>query len=302
MKIAYVRYKINEKYIKGVENDEDSELLLFLKQRGLSMKSVVWNDDTINWKDFQIIILKSPWDYHENISLFYNWLDKIKSLGIKLLNPIEIIKWNSNKRYLKDISKSGLSIVKTIYLEKGSQLKTDNSLFKQLNSNKIVIKPCISASAKNTFVIEINDFTEKSKIINSLLLKEEYLVQPFVEEIINDGEWSFIFFNSKFSHSALKIPKQGDFRVQHSHGGSIKYPKPKSEIINQVKEYVRKFAQDTLYVRVDGIIRGELFYLMEIEMIEPYLFLDGKQERMEMYYNALKKFILKVKITPSKKV
>jgi hypothetical protein len=293
MKIAYVRYKINEIYIKGVENDEDSELLSFLEQKGLLIKSVTWSDNKINWKDFQIIILKSPWDYHENISSFYKWLDKIKSLGIKLINPIDIIKWNSNKRYLNDISKSGLSTVKTIYLERKSKLKTDYSLFKQLNSNKIVIKPCISASAKNTFVVEINNFTKLSKTINLLLLKEEYLAQPFIEEIINEGEWSFIFFNSKFSHSALKIPKKGDFRVQHSHGGTIKYPKPKLEIIEQVKKFVERFAQNTLYVRVDGIIKEELFYLMEIEMIEPYLFLNNKEERMEMYYNALRELMLK---------
>lgn len=291
MKIAYVRYKINETYIKGVENDEDSELLSFLEHKGLLIKSVTWNDNTINWKEFGLIILKSPWDYHENIVLFYKWLDKIKSLGIKLLNPIDIIKWNSNKRYLRDISKSGLLTVETIYLKKGSQLKIDNSLFKQLNSDKIVVKPCISASAKNTFVVKKNDFSKKSKIINSLLLKEEYLAQPFIEEIINEGEWSFVFFNSKFSHSALKIPKKGDFRVQHSHGGTIEYPKPKLKIIEQVKKYIKIFAKNTLYVRVDGIIKEGNFYLMEIEMIEPYLFLDNKQERMKMYYDGLRELM-----------
>ena len=83
-----------------------------------------------------------------------------------------------------------------------------------------------------------------------------------------------MFFDGQYSHSALKIPKKGDFRVQHYHGGSILYPKPKSEHIQQAEKYVQGFAKGTLYARVDGILIDDVFFLMEIEMIEPYLFLN----------------------------
>ena len=97
MKIAFIGYNIEEKYTQGVSNDEDSELLFFLQQKGLEIDFAVWNDDTVNWEHYNIMLIKSPWDYHEKISLFYSWLEKIKSLGIRMHNPRHIIKWNSNK-------------------------------------------------------------------------------------------------------------------------------------------------------------------------------------------------------------
>lgn len=286
MKIAYVGYKAQEKLTQGVSNDEDSELLFFLQQKGLQIDFVVWNDDTINWGNYNLILIKSPWDYHEKISLFYSWLENIKSLGVIMLNPIDIIKWNSNKRYLDDIFKAGLPVIPSIYLGKGAQISTDNSLFKQLGTDKIVVKPCISAGAKNTIVLDEVSIVQQSDAINILLSEEEYILQPFIKEISN-GEWSFVFFNGQYSHSTLKVPKHGDFRVQHHHGGSIFYPDPNSKHIQQAEEYVHKFASGTLYARVDGIVIDHTLFLMEIELIEPYLFLNSERERLERYYQAL---------------
>ncbi|MEQ1624698.1 MAG: hypothetical protein ABL870_08410 [Sediminibacterium sp.] len=286
MKFAYIGYKVQEKYSQGVNNDEDSELLFFLKDKGLQIDFVVWNDNAINWKNYDVILIKSPWDYHENISLFYTWLEKIKSIGQRMLNPIDIIKWNSNKHYLDDIFKAGLPIIPSIYLDKGTQILSYNSLFKQLNTDKIVVKPCISASAKNTIILDEESIVQQSDAINLLLSEEEYIVQPFVKEI-SDGEWSFIFFNEQYSHCALKVPKQGDFRVQHHHGGSILYPEPKLKHIQQAEKYIQKFARGTLYARVDAVVINDTLFLMEIELIEPYLFLNSVKERQELYYQAL---------------
>lgn len=286
MKIAYVGYKIQEKYTQGVSNNEDDELLLFLQQKGLQIDFVVWNDNSINWENYTIILIKSPWDYHEEISLFYAWLKKMESLELRMLNPIKIIKWNSNKRYLDDIFKAGLPVISSIYLGKGTQIPTDNSLFTQFGTDKIVVKPCVSAGAKNTIILDEKSLVQQSETINLLLAEEEYIVQPYVKEIAN-GEWSFIFFNGKYSHSALKVPKEGDFRVQHYHGGSILYPEPDYKYIQQAQKYVQEFAVGTLYARVDGIVKEDTLFLMEIELIEPYLFLNSEKERQERYYQAL---------------
>ncbi len=286
MKIAYIGYKVQEKYSQGVSNDEDSELLFFLQQKGLQIDAVVWNDETINWENYDIILIKSPWDYHEKISLFYAWLENIKSLGLKMLNPIEIIKWNSNKRYLDDIFKAGLPVIPSLYLNKGTKILADDTLFKQLNAEKIVVKPCISAGANNTFVLDETTIVHQSDAINLLLSQDEYMVQPFIKEV-SDGEWSFIFFNGQYSHCTLKVPKQGDFRVQHHHGGSIFYPDPKSKYIQQAEKYIQEFAKGTLYARVDGILIDDTLFLMEIELIEPYLFLNSEIEKQEKYYQAL---------------
>lgn len=284
MKIAIVSYKKQEKFAQGVTNDEDADLISFLTRKGLNVVSTIWNDKNVDWNSFNIAIIKSPWDYHNNITDFLNWLDKLKSLNVQVLNPVEIIKWNSHKKYLKEIAKKGLPVIQTEYLEKGSVF--EERFFDLFNTNKLVVKPCVSAGAQNTITIDKNSSQERITEIAQLLKVEDYIVQPFVEEIKN-GEWSFLFFNGKYSHSSLKTPKQGDFRVQHYHGGNISYPEPNPLHIQQAEAYVNSLPQTTLYARVDGVVINNSFELMELELIEPYLFLNGDINLLENYYQAL---------------
>ncbi len=220
MKTAYVCYNIQEKYTSNTVKDEDVILLEFLKKKGLDIHREVWTNENVNWTDYDLVLIKAPWDYHENITAFYNWLDKLSSLNIRMLNHYEIIKWNSNKHYLKDIEDAGLSIIPTLFAEKNTTLKFP-SFCKQLKSEKLIIKPCISAGAKNTFILTPDNYTVHQNKIDNLLKSEAFLVQPFIKEVESDGEWSFIFFDGNFSHSVIKKPISGDFRVQHTYGGTI---------------------------------------------------------------------------------
>ncbi|MFP3595081.1 RimK family alpha-L-glutamate ligase [Chryseobacterium sp. SIMBA_029] len=284
MKIAIVSYKKQEKFTQGVTNDEDADLLRFLREKGLNAFPTIWNDENVDWKSFHVAIIKSPWDYHNHLPQFLNWLDTLEKLNIKVLNPVEIIKWNSHKKYLKDISNNGLPVISSEYLDKGSSF--DSRFFDLFGTDKLVVKPCVSAGAQNTITVNKSNLNERTQEIEQLLKTEDYIVQPFVEEIKN-GEWSFLFFNSKYSHCTLKTPKKDDFRVQHYHGGSISYPTPTSLHIEQAGQYVKSLPQSTLYARVDGVIIDNTFKLMELELIEPYLFLNGDNNLLENYFQAL---------------
>ena len=288
MKLAFVGNALQEKFSQGVSNDEDTDLLNFLKAKGLDVSIVIWNDNQVNWSDYQVVIIKSPWDYHEHVSDFCKWLDYLESLHIKVLNPADIIKWNSNKHYLKEIQDKGLPVIPTEYVTKGNEFSSH--FFEIFNTRNLVVKPCVSAGAKNTITINEDRIIEKTEMINSLLAEEDFMVQPFVDEI-KDGEWSFLFFSGKYSHCVLKTPKQDDFRVQHYHGGTISYPKPNPLHIAQAEEYVRYLPQQTLYARVDGVLIDNAFQLMELELIEPYLFLNSDPVLFENYYQALIQYI-----------
>lgn len=284
MKITIVSYKKQEKFAQGVNNDEDADLLQFLTEKGLDTVPTIWNDENVDWESFHVAIIKSPWDYHNHLPQFLNWLDTLQKLNVKVLNPVEIITWNSHKRYLKDISKNGLPVIASEYLNKGSSF--DGRFFDLLGTDTLVVKPCVSAGAQNTITVNKSNLKERTEEIEQLLKTEDYIVQPFVEEIKN-GEWSFLFFNGKYSHCTLKTPKKDDFRVQHYHGGSISYPTPNPLHIEQAERYVKNLPQSTLYARVDGVIIDNTFKLMELELIEPYLFLNGDNDLLENYYQAL---------------
>jgi len=287
MQIAYIGYQAQMQYITDVGSDENLELLHFLKQKGLSIELVFWDDPNIDWKVYDLVVLKSPWNYHEAIEKFHQWLTCLQEMSIKVCNPIDLMKWNSDKHYLKEIEKAGLPVIPSFFFEKGSQIDLNLSYFKLWDTPKLVLKPCISAGAKNTLILHSENLHHHLATINHLLREADYLIQPF-EETVGHGEWSFIFFNQQFSHAVLKIPKSGDFRVQHHFGGTIHSLSVKPAYLKQVEKYVHQFAKGSLYARVDGLIKNDQFYLMELELIEPYLFLQSKQDRMERYYQALK--------------
>ncbi len=286
MKIALVGYQIQERYNVGVSNDEDTQLMNFLKQNNVDIEKVIWNDASVQWSQYELVILKSPWDYHDKITEFLKWLNMLDANNIPLLNNTQTIRWNVNKRYLKEIEEKGLPVISTEIQLRNTNF--DQRIFNVWNTEKIVVKPCISAGAKDTIIVERTKIDES--YLNELFKSDDFLIQPF-EPAIKEGEWSFIFFGGEFSHVVLKVPKENDFRVQHQHGGSIQEPVVSTELINQAKQYLDVFAVDTLYARVDGILKEDKFYLMELELIEPYLFMNSNTERFTNYYNALKKWL-----------
>jgi glutathione synthase/RimK-type ligase-like ATP-grasp enzyme len=287
MKIALVTYQDNGKYhLINVANEDDT-LLDFLKSQGYVITKEIWNDEEVKWEEYDLVILKSPWDYFDLIEDFYNWLTKLENKSVRLLNPINIIKWNADKHYLQEIEKAGLKVTPSIFIAKGNPINLV-SYFELFKTNQLIIKPCVSGGSKNTFKVTATNVDEIITILAELIKNEDFIVQPFLKEIEEQGEWSFLFFNGKFSHAVLKKAKKGDFRVQATFGGTVYHQTAPSNYLNSAQLYVNQFAKDCLYARVDGtIINGE-FYLMELELIEPFLFLADHKDSLTNYHTALK--------------
>jgi len=102
----------------------------------------------------------------------------------------------------------------------------------------------------------------------------EMLVQPFADEVPRHGEYSFTFIDGAFSHATIKRPSRGEFRVQTEHGGSVDPIDVNESLVSQARQVIGALPETPLYARVDGIVRGGAFLLMELELIEPNLFLD----------------------------
>ncbi|MER2996304.1 ATP-grasp domain-containing protein [Pontibacter populi] len=267
-------------------DSEDERLYQFLKGKGLPVSWQVWDDASVDWSRFDALIIKSPWDYFDKIEAFYSWLDKVEAAGCKVLNPVKTVRWNADKLYFKDMEAAGVTIVPTVWLEQGSSFVA-GAAFVELGSEKIIVKPRVSGGAKNTFALTIDEAIARTSEINQLLEQEPFLAQPFIEEIKTDGEWSFIFFNGNYSHTVLKTAKPGDFRVQHFFGGTIHTPTPPAALLATAQTIVDKFAKDCLYARVDGVALKNELVLMELELIEPFLFLSTSEGSLERYYQAL---------------
>ncbi|SHM74085.1 ATP-grasp domain-containing protein [Flavobacterium xanthum] len=270
-------------------NPEDQKIIPALAQHNIESSAVIWNDKNINWTDYDYLIFRNTWDYFEKETEFKLWLDHIEKLGIKTLNPIEVIKLNIHKFYLRKMEQQGITILPTLFIDKTNHL----DLVKRIPSHwkKAVIKPAFSAGSYLTEVFEVANSTKINQQYAAIALEKELLVQEFMPQIQTLGETSFIFFNKKFSHAVNKKPVDGDFRVQSLFGGIYTLVHPSQDMIQKAQKVVDTFKEDLLYARVDGILIDQELYLMEVECIEPDLYFNLSENSLDRFVASIVKLI-----------
>lgn len=258
-----------------------------LIQRGIDVQEVPWRNPSVDWNVFDLVVIRSPWDYQQAPSEFLAVLDQIESSSATLLNSIATVRWNMRKTYLKDIEAAGGTIVPTKWLESPTvdQLK---NLFEHLQSEQIVVKPVVGANADHAYWLrptsDHRTFEAAVKVFQSSIA----LAQPFVESIQSFGEVSLIFFEDTFSHAVLKTPKADDFRVQEEHGGVIQRWQPDQTLIAFAQKCLSACPEKTLYSRVDIVFLSDNQpAVMEIELIEPSLYLTYCEESAERFADSI---------------
>lgn len=280
MKIALVTYRDSPKL-------PDGEKLLFdeLHYRGHLVDETPWDDPQVNWLNYDRIVLRASWNYHEHIVDFKRWLTAIRDKQLPLWNPIETVLWNIDKHYLKYLSSKGVNIIPTVFVEEGEAFNTQNILL-EIGSSQVIVKPAYGASAfgVNKFATTETELIKKK--INDLQTHSAVMIQKFLPEI-SQGELSLIFFNKVYCHSALKTPSPTDYRTQPHFGGTEAAFIPTPEIIMQAQKIINTVQGSLLYARVDGININGVFHLMELELVEPYLFLEQSPDAPKKFADAI---------------
>jgi glutathione synthase/RimK-type ligase-like ATP-grasp enzyme len=263
----------------------DQKILAMLLESGLDAQATVWDDENIDWESFDYLIFRNTWDYYEKETAFLAFLDYIEKLNIPTLNSLPIVRKNIHKFYLRDFENKGIKIIPTVFIEKGSTFSL--SELKSSDWPKAVIKPAFSAGSYLTEVVTDENILELSEQYNVLATDKDLLFQKFMPEIQLIGETSLLFFNRKFSHSVCKVPKDGDFRVQSQFGGQYSPTTVSENVMNQTLDIINLVEGDLLFARIDGIIIDDIFYLMELELIEPDLYLEHHPEAYHTYFSEL---------------
>lgn len=267
----------------------DQLLIPALAEYNIQAIPVVWDDKSINWKNFEYLIFRNTWDYYEKEEAFNSWLSQIEKLGIKTLNSLKIIQQNKHKFYLKNLEESGVKIIPTQFIKKTNNFNLKETLPKHWK--KAVIKPAFSAGSYLTEVFKTDEIDLISEKYKSLASQKDVLLQKFMPEIQTLGETSFIFFNKKFSHCVNKKPAENEFRIQVQFGGKYSLIHPNQELINQAQEIINLFKGKLLYARVDGIVIDNQIHLMEVECIEPDLYFNLSENSQEVFVKALLELI-----------
>lgn len=246
-------------------------LVSLLHPHRIEAAPVVWNDPSVNWASFDALLIRSTWDYHLFPQKFLAWLQHLEQLRIPVWNPVPVLRWNSHKFYLRDLAGRGVAVAPTLYLEKGRTDVREQALEKGWTD--VVIKPAVSASGYRTHSVSLES-PEAQSTIEEASAHGDFLVQPFIPSIRETGEVSLVFFDNEFSHAVLKRPREGEFRVQAEYGGNQIPIEPPTPIVEEAMRILQQTATPLLYARVDGMIEDNRFLLMELELIEPDLFLS----------------------------
>jgi len=251
---------------------DDAHLAASLERLGLPPTVCVWNDPALDWSAFDAVLIRTIWDYFKHHAAFLAWLQRLDALGVRTINDSALLRWNSDKRYLLDLARLGVAIIPT-------QLAAAHALpevLAALAGQQVVVKPRISGSAWHTLRGVAGD-AAFAEAVAQLPREYDYLVQPFVPEVVSDGEWSLLYFAGEFSHAVIKRPAVGDYRVQGEYGGRAEPAQPDAAILAAAARALAALAalghRDHAYLRVDGVRSGGQFLVMELELIEPFLHL-----------------------------
>jgi glutathione synthase/RimK-type ligase-like ATP-grasp enzyme len=251
----------------------DDELAITeLCKRGIDTSEIPWTDTAVDWSTFDLVIVRTTWDYHHRPDEFLAALARIDASETVLENPRILIAWNLDKRYLQDLEERGVPIVPSVWGEGGSTADF-HELFTRLGCDEIVVKPVVSANALDTFRLRAPlggaQLDELARTFNNRL----WLAQPFVHSITTEGELSIFYFGGEYSHAVRKIPRSGDFRVQEEHGGFITAESPDADVRAVSDAVIRAIRPAPFQARVDLVTLGDgSMALIELELIEPSLY------------------------------
>ncbi len=301
--------------------DDDALAAEALREGGAEVTPAVWSDADVDWGAFDAIIVRSTWDYHLRSVEFLAWLGRLEAARAPLWNDARTITWNLDKRYLDVLAERGVLTAPTRRVARGSGV-TLATVLREQGWPEVVVKPAVSASAWRTFRASAgadrnagnagnarsagndgndgngtnarNDGNSGNDATNGaaaaeferLLAEVDVLVQPFLEEVQREGEWSFVFFGGAYSHAMRKRPARGDFRTQEEHGATHARGQPDAALIDRAREALEAVGAPTLYARVDGVPSAGRLCVMEVELIEPSLFFAGDRAAAERFARA----------------
>lgn len=259
----------------------------YLETNGWEVEWIPWRSPGINWNRFDLVYLAAPWDYPDDPVEFLRVLERIEASSATLVNNFELVRWNLEKTYLRDLQNRGAAIVPSLWFEKFKKEDLPG-YFKTLACEKIIIKPVISTNASNTFLLDKPVDAESIIALQTVFSDRPFMVQPFIENICSEGEFSLFYIDGVLSHAIRKVPKTGDFRVQEEHGGNIIAAEPEDRLQITADALMQLVTPAPLYARVDFVrAQDGGFLLMELELIEPSMYLRMHDKAPQRFARAL---------------
>jgi hypothetical protein len=259
-----------------------------LLRLGWSVDSVPWRRRGEDWSSYDAVVIRSTWDYARDPDAFVAVLAEITRSGASLFNPLDLVTWNLRKTYLLDLANRGVPTVPTVWRERLHRGEL-HDLLGEVGASEMVVKPVVGAGGHGAFHVSASTGAREVAEIEAYFAGQALMAQPFLRAILMEGEFSLFYFNGEHSHSTLKTPNRGEFRVQEEHGGSSVAVHAEPALLAAGDGALRTLGDAPLYARADFVRANgaDDFLLIELELIEPSMYLRMDAGAPERFARAL---------------
>jgi glutathione synthase/RimK-type ligase-like ATP-grasp enzyme len=253
-----------------------------LRQRGADVRGAPWNGPASVFAGADAVVLRSTWGYYREAEAFRAWTETI-AVSTRLFNPIALVRWNLRKDYLEKLARAAVLVPHSHLVPATTEAVMQ--VLREREWRRAVIKPTTGASGY--FV----DLVAPSEVAASVArLPEEVraggvLVQEFLPEIA-EGELSLVYFDGVYSHAVRKKPPAGEFRVNSRFGATRHAEMPPAEVVAQGGAALRALPELPLYARIDGVVRNGELIVLEVEVLEPALFMEYAPPSADRFADA----------------
>ena len=252
-----------------------------LRETGVDAQLWAW-DAPADWGGFDLVLVRSPWDYFDRLDQFLRWAEDVDAVT-RIVNPANVIRWNSHKGYLADMGQRGVPALPNLLIPQGA--RDAERRLDGCGWDDVVIKPAVDGGARETLRARRSSAAARGHTAR-LAAAGDVVVQPYAAGV-EAGETSLLFFGGEFSHAVRKVPAQGDYRVQAHHGGTEHRHEPTSLELETSQLAMSCAPGPLTYARVDLVEVDGVPTVMELEVIEPDLFFRADPASLSRFVTAV---------------
>lgn len=254
-------------------------------EAGLELVEMDWRAPLEAFDGLDMVLLGTAWDYQDHPQEFVARLDALAASGIAVCNPPQAVRWNADKRYLRQLEADGAVIVPTLWRNDASRAELVEAM-ERFDSERVVIKRQVGAGGLGQ-----HSFTRNTLPELDWRMGRPCMIQPFLPAIREEGEFTFVFIDGVFSHGVRKTPAADDYRIQSLYGGGEAVFVPTAGDLATAQAVIDALPfTDLLYARIDMVrLADGRLAVMEAELIEPYLYPEQGPELGQLLASAIAK-------------
>jgi len=269
-----------------VADDDELLLLPHLPEAEL----VCWDDPVVDWAAYEVVIVRSTWNYHDHLDAFMEWATHVSHVTA-LHNPLAMLEWNTDKRYLDDLARQGFPVVPTTFVDPGQEVPPDVVV---ALTGHLVIKPSVGAGSNGAKLFDHDEDAARSHLAGLHASGKTAMIQPYLTQIDQVGETALMYLGGEFSHAARKaaILSQDMSWETGIYADEKIAPRHPTAAERELADSIVASLPPLAYVRVDLLPGDDGPVVLELEVTEPSLFLGlstGAPERAATAFRALLK-------------